>query len=923
MAVVATALAAVGGARAAPAVTLVEKEKDGVRLRLRDGWLRLQVCDEDTLRVVFSRTRAGPRRKSLAVVADWRPVRWSLRETAGAIEVATAKLRVRVSRGTGALAFLDARGHVLLEEARGNSRVLEPARVAGEDTYHATQRFALGPDEAVYGLGQHANGAMNQRGHVVTLRQVNMDVGVPVLVSSRGYGVLWDNPSLTVVNCGAADVTPIPAERLFDADGRRGALTGMYFDGTAFEALRVTRRDAGVDFDWPDSPAEGVGSDRFSVRWVGEVETGPPGEYVFATEADDGVRLWVGGKLIVDDWTVHPPKRLYGRIRLDGGRRYPIKMEFYENTVGAVARVLWAPPTVGGQQVLSWRSEVADAIDYYFFYGPELDAVIAAYRRATGAAPMFPRWAWGFWQCRERYQTQAELLGVLEEYRRRGTPLDGIIQDWFYWAPAPWGSHQFDPARYPDPAGMVRQVHERHAHLMISVWAKFEPGSDNYRELAERGLLYTPGGTSYYDAFSAEGRELYWRQIRDALFSLGVDGWWLDASEPEDGAFFEYDENRGVMTAEGPAARVLNAYPLMHTAGVYAGQRATTPAKRVFILTRSAWAGQQRNAAVTWSGDIASDWGVFRRQIPAGLNFCLTGIPYWNTDIGGFFSRSPADPDYRELFVRWFQFGAFCPMFRVHGTGARKEMWEFGPEAERILVEYDRLRYRLLPYIYSTAWRVTSEGYTMMRALAMDFRDDPQALDVGDQFMFGPALMACPVTERGATSREVYLPKGAWWYDFWTGRRYDGGQVIEAEAPLERMPLFVRAGSILPMGPVVQWDGEKPCDPIEVRVYPGANGAFTLYEDEGDGYDYERGAYATIPMAWDDTAGRLRIGERRGAFPGMLQRRTFRVVVVRPGRGTGVEPARATDALARYEGTAISLRLQRQGRGGMASQPGW
>lgn len=886
-----------------------QRQRDGVILSLTDGWLRLQVCDEDTLRVVFSPTRAGLWRRSLAVVADWRPVRWSLRQTPDAIDVATARLQARVERGTGAVSFCDARGRVLLAEPREQARVLEPARVAGEDAYHATQRFVLAPGEALYGLGQHANGAMNQRGQVVTLRQVNMDVGVPVLVSSRGYGVLWDNPSLTVVNCGAPDAMPIPAERLFDVEGRPGALTGMYFDGTAFETLKVTRRDAGIDFDWPGSPAEDVDADRFSVRWVGEVETGPPGEYVFVIQADDGVRLWVDDKLIIDDWTVHPPKTLYGRIRLEGGRRYPIKLEFYENTGGAVARLRWAPPRLGAEETCSWWSEVADAIDYYFFYGPQLDAVIAAYRRATGAVPMFPRWAWGFWQCRERYQTQAELLSVLEEYRRRGTPLDGIIQDWFYWAPAPWGSHQFDPARYPDPAAMVRQVHERHAHLMISVWAKFDPGSEHYRELDERGLLYTPGTTSYYDAFSPEGRAVYWRQVRDSLFSLGVDAWWLDASEPEDGAFFSYDADRGVMTAEGPSARVLNAYPLMHTAGVYAGQRAATADKRVFILTRSAWAGQQRNAAVTWSGDIAGEWDVFRRQIPAGLNFCLSGIPYWNTDIGGFFSRSPTDPDYLELFVRWFQFGAFCPMFRVHGTGARKEMWEFGPEAERILVEYDRLRYRLLPYIYSVAWRVTSQGYTMMRGLAMDFRDDPQALDVGDQFMFGPALLVCPVVERGATKRGVYLPKGARWYDFWTGRAYDGGAAIEAEAPLERLPLFVRAGAILPMGPVIQWDGEKPCDPVEVRVYPGADGSFTLYEDAGDGYDYERGAYSTISMSWQEKAQRLMIGERRGTFPGILPKRTFRVVVVSPGRGTGIEPVGRADAEVRYEGKGLSLRL--------------
>ncbi len=395
---------------------------------------------------------------------------------------------------------------------------------------------------------------------------------------------------------------------------------------------------------------------------------------------------------------------------------------------------------------------------------------------------------------------------------------------------------------------MVREVHERNAHIIISVWAKFAPGSDNYRELESKGLLLPDTGAEpYYDAFNPEGRAVYWRQMRDELFSLGIDGWWLDASEPECWQGVPLSDLAKLPTAAGPAERVVNEYPLMHTTAVYQGQRVATSDKRVFILTRSAWAGQQHNAAVTWSGDIYGSWDVFKQQIPAGLNFCLSGIPYWNTDIGGFISSDPSTPAYRELFVRWFQFGAFCPMFRVHGTGFPKEMWRFGPEVEKILDKYDSLRYRLLPYTYSLAWRVTSQGYTMMRGLVMDFRGDAKALNVGDQYLWGPALMVCPVTDPGATSRRVYLPAGTGWTDFWTGRGMKGGRTVDADAPLDTMPIFVRAGSIVPMGPVVRYAAEKPADPIELRVYRGANGSFTLYEDEGDSYRYEKGGVRDDP----------------------------------------------------------------------------
>ena len=465
----------------------------------------------------------------------------------------------------------------------------------------------------------------------------------------------------------------------------------------------------------------------------------------------------------------------------------------------------------------------------------------------------------------------------------------------------------------------MQELHGTNAHLIISVWARFDVGCSNWLELKNSGCLYTQvlanvypkGQGQWYDAFNPIGRRIYWKQISKALFSKGIDGWWLDASEPELSG--HWGEFRDYMTAAGQGMKVFNAYPLMQTTGIYEGERAETSKKRVFILTRSAYAGQQRNAAVTWSGDINGTWGVFARQIPAGLNFSLSGIPYWNTDTGGFFGGDPADPQYAELFTRWFQFSAFCPMFRVHGTGKPKEMWRFDTNTEKILIRYDELRYHLLPYIYSVSWMVTHENYSMMRGLVMDFRHDTNVYDIPDQYLFGPALMVNPVTKAGATSRNVYLPAGTSWTDFWTGESYPGGQTIKAATPIETLPLFVRAGSIVPYGPPVQSAMEKS-DPMELRVYRGADGAFTLYEDEGDNYNYEKGDCATIPILWNEATRTLTIGPRHGSFRGMLKQRTFHVVWVAPGHGTSIPSTEFPDVVVPYTGSALKVTADNRGK---------
>lgn len=559
-------------------------------------------------------------------------------------------------------------------------------------------------------------------------------------------------------------------------------------------------------------------------------------------------------------------------------------------------------------------SEVADDIDYYFFYGPEFDDLVASYRTLTGSAPMFGRWAYGFWQCKNKYTAQDQLLSVAEKYRQLHIPADNIVQDWFWWENM--GQMKFNK-NYPDPQGMIDGLHKLNFHLMVSIWPYYRPGSQEYDTMKKNGWLletmkvsgFHPEGMGPYDPTNPEASKFYWDSVNKNLFAKGVDSWWLDTDEPET----EGKEDNIIVTSQlkiGSGARYANIFPLAHTANVYNGQRAASEQKRVFILSRSAYAGAQRNGITAWSGDVLSDYVTFERQISAGLNYAVSGMPYWTTDIGGFISGGNLnDPKFRELFVRWFQFGVFSPIFRIHGTRNpdENELWSYGPEAQKILVEYDKLRYRMLPYIYSLAWKTTHENYTPMRPLVMDYRKDVQAQNIGDQFLYGSAFLVNPVYKQGATSRTVYLPEDKW-IDFWTGELMEGGKFETVAAPLEKLPLYVRAGSIVPFGPEMEWSTQKPADPIELRIYPGANGDFTLYEDENDNYNYEKGSFTTVPFHWNDKEKRLSIGDRKGAFPGMLQTHVFHVVLV--GKNNGVGPAEAkANRTVTYSGKALEISL--------------
>ncbi|MGO9775545.1 MAG: TIM-barrel domain-containing protein [Terracidiphilus sp.] len=922
---------------AVPAPPGVQRIQNGVQLAAGDLNVKVQFYGESIVRVVKWPTGGTSEKLSLSVLNKTLPgLDVHVDENAAEVTLSYGHIKLRISKSDGSIQYLDSGGHTLLREQ--GWAIFTPSQITREKSaFSVQQNFRLSADEGVYGLGQQQFGVMNYREHTVKIVQANKWAVTPVLVSTAGYGIFWDNYSKTI-------------------------------------------------FD-----------DR-------------------------------GGKT-------------------------------------------------------SFWSEVADNIDYYFFYGPTIDQEIAGYRQLTGEAPMYGKWAYGYWQSKEHYATRDELLGIAQEYRKRHIPVDNIVQDWNYWGNNDnWGGMIFDGTKYPRPKEMIDELHQQNFHLMVSIWAGLGPSSQIYKEMEKDGYLFpTVGwaGFKYFDVYNPAATDLYWKYANEGLFSKGVDAWWMDSTEPDmvnalTQESEEYEMKRIQDNHLGTFARYLNSYSLLDTEAIYKNQRKETDRKRVYILTRSTFAGQQRAAATTWSGDIGASWEVYKQQIAAGVNHSMSGIPYWTFDIGayslgcqgGVFMNGGKDPAYQEFYTRMFQLGAFSPIFRAHGSETPREIWEFG-EYTPVLEKFDNLRYRLLPYIYSLGWQVTHNGYTIMRGLPMDFTGDHKTYSINDQYMFGPAIMVSPVTEymdhrppedgilvtpnhfktkdgkpglnatyycddefktvchedvepdvnldwytgygsfiSGAKfsirwegkltpsetgnyrfnlksfgarrvyldgkevphnyesmeswtvpvalvagkeynfkfettnsslgafraklywktpsihareavvearkkTRSVYLPGGTSWIDFWTGERLDGGRTIIADAPIEKMPLMVRAGSIVPMGPFLQYSTEKPADPIELRIYPGADGSFTLYEDENDNYNYEKGIYATIAFHWNDAKRQITIDARKGEFPGMLKTRTFQIVVAGKSHGVGVEVTSNPDKVVSYTGEEQMIQLPR------------
>ena len=915
-----------------------QKVKDGVLIPIGNDFLKLEVCADDIIRVARAPDPAFFSRKSVsAEVRHDAKTDWSVNTANGKTTLTTDKLRVEVDLSSGAVSFFNSNGDSILAEDQ-NGHTMTHAFVQGDRTFHVRQQWMPNDGEALFGLGQQQLGLMNLKGYDLDLWQHNGTVAIPLLVSSRGYGIFWDNTSYTRFG-DLRQPEPIPASQLLDADGNAGGLTGSYFAGENFEHLVGKRVDSKIDIEIPSGAADanqqifsGLPADgNASVRWEGDVVPNETGDYLLETFFNNGLKVWVDGQLVISHWRQGwLPWWSVAKVNFEAGHHYHLKLEWTKEQGMETMQLFWKTPSHDTDTSL-W-SEVGQGIDYYFIYGPGMDSVIAGYRQITGPAPMMPQWIFGFWQSRQRYKTQQESLDALAGYRDRHVPIDNIVQDWFYWREDQWGSHEFDPARFPDPDAWIRDIHDKyHAHLTISVWPKFYAGTTNFEIMRSHHFLYEENladdvidwighPDTFYDAFNPDARTLFWSQISKKLFSKGVDGWWMDASEPDMQPTPTLDGQRTHLHPNylGTGAAMMNAYPLENAKGIYEGQRKEKPDQRVFILTRSAFAGMQRYPAAVWSGDSSATWTAMRLQITAGLGFGLSGFPYWSMDSGGFsvpsrFSTGRDFDEWCEMNTRWFEFAAFVPLLRVHGESPNREMWEFGGEsspAYAAQVKFDRLRYHLLPYVYSLAGNVTQQGGTMMRALVMDFPADTNVFNIGDEYMFGPAFLVNPVTQYQLRSRPVYLPQTpGGWYDLWSGQSHDAGQTIDAPAPYDAIPIFVRAGSIVPTGPDIQYIGEKPADPLTFYLYAGADGDFTLYEDDGLTYKYEHGAFAEIPLHWDNASRTLTIGKSKGSFDGMLKNRTFQFVLISKENPVGFSFTPKPDRTVTYQQSEMQVHF--------------
>ncbi|MDT3401365.1 glycoside hydrolase family 31 protein [Mucilaginibacter terrae] len=770
-------------------VRTYKKEADGVTFMLDKGIMKVKICRADIIQVSYSTLNVLPVFNSLVVNAQFNvPVNFTLNQTAQDVVINTGKIILKVDRTSNAIAYYTLAGQLITSEDKEQNKQMTAQTVAGIETYSCSTQFTSPANEGLYGMGCHPLDTLsiNYKGRNQDMAIKYLTGAIPVLLSTKGYGIFWDNYSAS---------------------------------------------------------------------------------------------------------------------------------QFY----GAEA----------GNTKFKYVSESGKQVNYYFFYGPDFDQIINSYRIATGKAPMFPKWSFGLFQSQDRYMSQTEIISVKNKYRNANIPVDAIVQDWYYWDPLPIGSHVMKPERYPNPKSLVDELHKANIHAMISIWPVFGKGTPNYDALKKTGGLtnitwdnvVTHTFDTYYDAHSPQARNLYWQQARDSLVKrYGWDAWWVDQCEPDNGALL--DERRKDTFWTGRGIDYFNTYSLEHTKGLYKGWRNDIANKRAFFLVRQAFAGQQRNATTLWSSDITCTFDAFKSQVPQGINACASGMPYWTSDIGGYhLGWKAADwslPENQELFTRWFQFGVFSPIFRIHGKGERalfSNNWS--DETKANLLFYDKLRYRLLPYIYSLAGQVTQNNYTIMRALTFDFRKDEKVYSIPDEYMFGPAFLVNPVTEqlytgtnsaKGKHTRTVYLPVAAGWYDFWTGKRYNGGQQFEVDVPLTTIPLYVRAGSIVPMGPVMQYATEKPSTELELRIYPGANGKFEFYEDENDNYNYEKGHYATFTLNWNDQKHQLTISATKGNFKGMLKIRKFNIVLMKEGYGANIE-ADKFNKMITYKGKPLMVTV--------------
>ena len=794
------------------------------------------------------------------------------------------------------------------------------------------------------------------------LFQYNTKVSVPFVISNKNYGILWDSYSYCRWGNPEDYLQLNRAFKLYDKDGKEGQLTGTYVDKNG---KKIVRGEDSIYFEYAMPEAseicnktdkggiqnlpKGFALNGSKVVYEGYVEAPTNSFYQFILYYAGYMKIYIDGKLVVPErWrTAWNPNSYKFETPIKKGVKIPIRIEWQpDGDVSYCGLRVAAPRSEAEKNQLSIWSEMSPDMDYYFIAGQNLDEVISGYRTLTGKASLYPKWTLGFWQSRERYQSSKDIEDNLKKFRDLHIPVDNIVQDWNYWKLDSWGSHEFEAARYPNPQAMLDSVHAMNGRFMISVWPKFYDTVKNYKELDSKGWMYHQAikddihdwlgfRGSFYDAYSDGARKMFWRQMDENLYTkykFGIDAWWMDASEPNvrDCTPMWYRKALSGPTALGTSTEYFNAYSIVNADAIYNGQRSVNPNQRVFLLTRSGFAGEQRYSTATWSGDIATRWEDMRAQMTAGLNYSMAGLPFWGMDQGGFCvenryvaaqqefdktGKENADlKEWRELQARWNQFGCFVPLYRTHGQWPTREVWNIAPAdhpAYKTIVAYDKLRYRLMPYLYSMAGMVHFKDYTMMRGLVMDFNGDDNVYDIKDQWMFGSALMACPVGEYQKYSRNVCLPKQKGWYDFYTGKHYAGGQTIVADAPYDKIPVFVPEGSILPVGPEMEWSDQKKAELIDLYVYAGKDGSYTLYEDEGTNYNYEKGKYAMIDFKYNDAQKTVTIAARKGSFDGMLQKRRFNIVLVSDNNQQGISLAKAPKGkMVKYAGKAVTVKLK-------------
>ena len=895
--------------------------KNEVLVQTGSGTIRLQVVSPEIVRVTQVPDGKINDRKSLAVLPQKGCTEYEVSDAMGKVRLATEAMSVEVYKADGSISFFAADGTPLAQDGHAT---FSPITVEGKDAWSTNVSFDSPANEAFYGLGQQQSGEFNHKGGNEELYQYNTKISIPMVVSNKGYGILFDAYSLSRWG------NPEPYKQLgevFDLD-----LKGLYFpkDGKEF----IHQEDSlYYETEWAikNLPEGGPFS---KVIYKGTITPHETGDYHFIQYYAGFQSTTIDGKEVMSRrWRpAWNPNSYKYTVHLEKDVPVPVRIEWEpDGDVSYIGLRVATLRTQEEQSRLTFSSEFEPSLDYYFIAGGNYDGVIKGYRQLTGKAPVMPKWVLGFWQSRERYSTQEDLVGTLKEFRARHIPIDNIVQDWQYWKDDQWGSHEFDETRYPDPEKMLDDVHAMNARFMISVWPKFYTNTEHYKELKAAGYAYThaeeDGLTdwlghpqTFYDAYAEGGRKMFWRQMDETLYSRfgqKIDAWWMDASEPNLRDCLPLDYMKWLLTpnALGSSTEYLNAYALVNAQAIYEGQRSVNPDARVFLLTRNGFSGLQRYSTASWSGDIGTSWTDMRMQMAAGLNYSMSGIPFWGMDIGGFsvmskfYDADNAD-EWQELQTRWHQFGTFVPLFRTHGQWPRRELWNIADEgtpAYESILWYMRLRYRLMPYLYSLAGAACFDDATIMRGLPMDFPADPEVRDLSDQWLFGPAFMACPVYEYKARSRSIYFPMGLW-YDFYTGKPMVGGKRFTMPAPYERMPLYVREGSIVPIGPEMEWSGEKPADDILLAVYAGRDGSFTLYEDDGLTYAYEKGAYSTIPITWDDAARSLTIGPCSGSFPEMLPTRRFRVVLCDRSNPWGYDPD-AEGIAVEYDGQQVEVRF--------------